>query len=410
MNVPRAEREKIFAKVCRLVRDKHFNPGLNGVNWEQLADERSDEILNASDSEQFENLLQKLLGELRTSHTGFFHKNKRQMPARHAINATLKKCSVNGQVRWVFQDVHEGGSAHAAGIHPGDVLLELDDVEIAPPAVPLFHLGGITTLVVQRHNAIADRIRVDVPNPKNSKRPINVPRALSHLNLPDGVGYLKVTMFPGAIGIDLAKGISSAITKLSAADRLIVDLRGNTGGGIGGLRLMSYLTPNRLPVGYSLTRKCAQSGYRREELKRFEKIPSTKAILPWLILKYGIGDKSICLYTEALGPQKFHGRIVLLVNEHSASAAEMLAAFAVENELAKIVGSKTAGRLLSGSAFHVGCGYVLGVPTAAYLTWNGHSLEGKGISPDLEIDATYESLSAGEDVQMLKAIELVKQI
>lgn len=410
MKVPRPEREKIFAKVCRLVREKHFNPGLNGVNWEQLAAERSEEILTATDSEQFENLLQKLLSELRTSHTGFFHKNKRQMPARHAINATLKNCSVGGQVRWVFQDVHEGGSAHAAGIHPGDVLLALDDVEIAPPAVPLFHLGENTTLIVQRPNAIADRIRVDVPNPKNSKHPINVPRALSHLNFPDGVGYLKVTMFPGAIGIDLAKGISSAITKLSALDRLIVDLRGNTGGGIGGLRLMSYLTPNRLPIGYSLTRKCAQSGYRREELKRFEKIPSTKAVLPWLILKYGIGDQSICLYTEALGPQKFHGRIVLLVNEHSASAAEMLAAFAVENKLAKIVGNKTAGRLLSGSAFHVGSGYILGLPTAAFLTWNGRSLEGKGISPDLEIDATYESLSSGEDVQMLKAIELVKQL
>lgn len=410
MNVPRADREKIFAKVCRLVREKHFNPGLNGVNWEQLTAEKSEEILNATDSEQFENLIQKLLGELRTSHTGFFHKNKTHMPARHAINATLKNCLVGGNVRWVFQDVHEGGSAHAAKIHPGDVLLALDDVEIAPPVVPLFHLGRITTLIVQRPRAIADRIRVDVPNPKNSKHPINVPRALSHLHLPDRIGYLKVTMFPGAVGIDLAKGISAAITKLSSPDRLIVDLRGNTGGGIGGLRLMSYLTPNRCPIGYSLTRKRAQSGYRKEELKRFERIPSTKAILPWLILKYGIGDKSICLYTEALGPQKFHGRIVLLVNEHSASAAEMLAAFAVENKLAKIVGSKTAGRLLSGSAFHVGGGYVLGVPTAAYLTWNGRSLEGKGISPDLEIDATYESLSSGEDVQMLKAIELVKQL
>jgi len=392
------------------VREKHFNPGLNGVNWERLAAEKSEEILNATDSEQFENLIQKLLGELRTSHTGFFHKNKRQMPARHAINATLRNCSVGGQLKWVFQDVHEGGSAHAAGIHPGDVLLALDDVEIAPPAVPLFHLGGTATLIVQRPNAIADRIRVDVPNPKNSKHPVNVPRALSHLNLPDRIGYLKVAMFPGAVGIDLAKGISAAITKLSSPDRLIVDLRGNTGGGIGGLRLMSYLTPNRCPIGYSLTRKRAESGYRKEELKRFEKIPSTKAILPWLILKYGIGDKSICLYTEALGPQKFHGRIVLLVNEHSASAAEMLAAFAIENKLAKIVGTKTAGRLLSGSAFHVGGGYVLGLPTAEYVTWNGHSLEGRGISPDLQIDATYESLSGGEDVQLCKAIELVKHM
>ena len=100
----------------------------------------------------------------------------------------------------------------------------------------------------------------------------------------------------------------------------------------------------------------------------------------------------------------------LVVNEHSASAAEMLAAFAAENNLAKIVGTKTAGRLLSGSAFRVGHGYILVLPTAAYLTWSGRSLEGTGIMPDVEIDATYESLRAGEDVQLQKATEVVMQM
>jgi len=100
----------------------------------------------------------------------------------------------------------------------------------------------------------------------------------------------------------------------------------------------------------------------------------------------------------------------LLVNEHSASAAEMLAAFAAENNLAKIVGTKTAGRLLSGSAFRVGHGYILVLPTAAYPTWSGRSLEGTGIMPDVEIDATCESLRAGEDVQLQKATGVVTQM
>jgi C-terminal processing protease CtpA/Prc len=46
-----------------------------------------------------------------------------------------------------------------------------------------------------------------------------------------------------------------------------------------------------------------------------------------------------------------------LVNEHSASAAEMVAAFASENRLATLVGAKTAGRLVATSAFKVGFGY-----------------------------------------------------
>ena len=48
------------------------------------------------------------------------------------------------------------------------------------------------------------------------------------------------------------------------------------------------------------------------------------------------------------------------VNEHTSSAGEMVAAFAEENKLATIVGTKTPGRLLSGSAFKAGFGYIVG--------------------------------------------------
>jgi carboxyl-terminal processing protease len=410
MNLSQGDRQKIFAKVSRLVREKHFNTALNGANWEQLIRERSDEIRKAGDRHDFEKRIQDLLAQLRTSHTGFFHGSTRQMPARHAINATFKNLAIAGEPRWIFQDVHEGGAAHAAGISPGDVLITVNEVRFLPPNAPLFGMGQEILMTVLRPSGVVNKIRVNVPNPKSKSRPINLPRAVAQQSLPSGVGYLKISIFPGAIGIDFAKQIDAAIAQLSACDRLIIDLRGNSGGGIGGLRLMSYLTPDTLPVGYSLTRKRAQSGYKREELRRFGKIPSSKAALPWLILKYGLCDKSICLYTEGCEAQEFQGRVVLLVNEHSASAAEMLVAFAEENRLARIVGTKTAGRLLSGSTFNVGKGYVLGIPTSSYLTWQGRTLEGAGILPDVEVDVTYESLISGEDVQLQKAVEVASEM
>src|SRR5437867_5638776 len=142
-------------------------------------------------------------------------------------------------------------------------------------------------------------------------------------------------MFPGAVGIDLAKMFDTAIDHLKDSTRLIVDLRGNTGGGIGGLRLMSYLTPSKLEVGYSLTRKRKEKGYARENLPRFGRIPSHKSTLIWLALRYGFIDKSIVVVTEGLGPQRFHGRVIILVNEHTASAGEMVAAFAEENQIGR---------------------------------------------------------------------------
>jgi C-terminal processing protease CtpA/Prc len=215
-------------------------------------------------------------------------------------------------------------------------------------------------------------------------------------------------MFPGAVGIDLAKMFDTAIAHLKDSTRLIVDLRGNTGGGIGGLRLMSYLTPGKKEVGYSLTRARKEKGYARERLPRFGRIPSHKATLFWLALRYGFIDKSILVVTEGLGPQKFHGRVIILVNEHTASAGEMVAAFAEENGLATIVGKKTPGRLLSGTTFRVKPGYILGLPVAAYLTWQGSLIEGKGITPSVPVELTADQLMAGEDPQMEKALELLR--
>jgi C-terminal processing protease CtpA/Prc len=86
----------------------------------------------------------------------------------------------------------------------------------------------------------------------------------------------------------------------------------------------------------------------------------------------------------------------------------MVAAFAEENQLATIVGTKTPGRLLSGSAFKAGCGYIVGVPVAAYLTWQGRMIEGKGVSPSVAVELPPEQLLAGEDIQMQRALELAR--
>ena len=220
----------------------------------------------------------------------------------------------------------------------------------------------------------------------------------------------RVLGFPGAVGIDLAHMFDTAIAQLKDSTRLIVDLRGNTGGGIGGLRLMSYLTPGKKEVGYSLTRARKEKGYARERLPRFGRIPSHKATLFWLALRYGFIDKSILVVTEGLGPQKFHGRVVILVNEHTASAGEMVAAFAEENGLATIVGKKTPGRLLSGTTFRVKPGYILGLPVAAYLTWQGNLIEGKGVTPSVSVELSSDQLIAGDDAQMQQALEVVKSM
>ncbi len=317
------------------------------------------------------------------------------------------RCKFDGEQRWMFQDVHEGGPAHAAGLRPGDILLQVRNRELMPPEPPIFPVGEDSQYAVQKPDGKRIVGNLVVPSPRSKSHPVIVPKAVLCSQLPDGIGWLKVTMFPGAVGIDLAKMFDTAIAHLKDSTRLIVDLRGNTGGGIGGLRLMSYLTPGKTEVGYSLTRARKEKGYVREALPRFGRIPSRKATLIWLALRYGFIDKSILVVTEGLGAQRFHGRIVILVNEHTASAGEMVAAFAEENRLATIVGTKTPGRLLSGTTFKVKPGYILGLPVAAYLTWQGRFIEGNGVSPSVSINISPEHLVAGQDPQMQSAVEIV---
>jgi len=410
MNLTLEERTKVFDKVCRLVETKHFNPSMNGVDWNALAKNRRDRILASAEPETFEKEVQGLVAELKTSHTGFRHTGMRNIPARHAINATMQRIAVNGGEHWMFQDVHQGGPAHSAGIRPGDLLLGNGEREIRPPDDLTFSVGESASLLIEKLHGGQQTVKVQLPVPKSKTHPVTAPEAVHAERLSYEIGLLKVAMFPGVIGIDVAKDIDRGIASLDGCNRLIVDLRGNTGGGIGGLRLMSYLTPGKLEVGYSLTRKRRERGYRREELTRFGRIPSHKAALIWLAARYALIEKSILVVTEGLGQRRFHGRVVLLVNEHTASAGEMVSAFAEENSLATIVGTKTPGRLLSGSAYKVGHGYILGLPVAAYLTWQGRMIENNGIVPKFAIELSRDGLLDRRDTQLETAIQVVKAL
>jgi len=250
------------------------------------------------------------------------------------------------------------------------------------------------------------RLTVDVPKSKTKERPLIELQPVSHAKN-DGVGWLKVCMFPGAIGIDVAHDIDKAVESLNC-ERLVIDLRGNTGGGIGCLRLMSFLTEGRVPVGYSLTRRRAEGPFSKEDLPVFDHIPSKKIGLLGLALKFVGRDQSVAIVTEGLGKQRFHGKIVLLVNEHSASSCEMVAAFASENKLATIVGSATPGRLLGGHSFRVGHGYRVALPVAAYYTWNGTFLEGKGVAPDVGAPFSVSAIRDGCDAQLQRAMDIAK--
>ncbi|MGH9342818.1 MAG: S41 family peptidase [Terriglobia bacterium] len=404
----RNDREKIFSKTCAVVEKQYFDPKFNGKDWPAIVSASKQAILEASEPPEFERAMHDLVRGLGTSHTGFFHQSVNRVPGRLAVSATFRKAETPEGLRWMFQDVHDGGPAHRAGIAPLDLLLSINDKPIAPPEQPMFPMGTTAAVTVRKWDQGESTVNITIPSPRTRKQPYAEPRAVSFRKLDGNIGYLKATIFPGLLGIDVARELDAAFAGLSDCDRLIVDLRGNLGGGLGLLRLMSHLTPRKVPIGYSVTRKRAEQGFSKESLRRFGWIPSSKLAIPLVALLHAGRDGSVVLMTEGLRPKKAHGRIVLLVNEHTVSAGEMITAFANENKLATIVGTETAGRLLGGTGFKVGHGYLVIIPKAAFYTWQGKSYEGRGATPDVPIAWSPEAAREGKDNQLEKAVEIVK--
>src|SRR6266404_4619391 len=96
MSLDSQTKAKIYSRVCEVVARKHFDPGMNGANWGELSKSRADQILQSRTDEEFEEQIQELLNELKTSHTGFRHSKSSKIPGRHAISATFMRCNFDG--------------------------------------------------------------------------------------------------------------------------------------------------------------------------------------------------------------------------------------------------------------------------------------------------------------------------
>jgi carboxyl-terminal processing protease len=278
MEVDRKQKEELLRKVSNLVEQKYFDPEFDVPKWRSLVSARTPTILNGGGAAEFEQQMHDLVSQLGSSHTAFYHRNWRPLPPRQSICATLQQCETQGGLRWMLQDVQDGGPAHGAGLQKGDLLIGIDGGEIRPPGRVLLKPGRPTKLRVLKADGREASVEVEIPVLK-PKQPFSTPQAVVGSKLESNVGYLKINMFPGIVGVDVARDIDRAIAAFRDCDRLIVDLRGNSGGGIGGLRLMSYLTSEKRPIGYSLSRARAKKGYKKEELTRFERIPSQKIAL-----------------------------------------------------------------------------------------------------------------------------------
>ena len=190
--------------------------------------------------------------------------------------------------------------------------------------------------------------------------------------LENNIGYIALYTFDTDCSIEVEKAIKDLESK--GAKKLILDLRNNTGG----LVSEAYKIANLF-------------------------IPKNKDIL---ITEYANGTKET---STTKNNNITDMELVLLVNEYSASASEILAGALKDNERATLVGKTTYGKGVIQQVFSLLDGSVLKLTIAEYYTPNGTKIHKIGLKPDVEVELPeVEDEKDFVDTQLNRAKEILK--
>lgn len=310
-----------------------------------------------------------------------FGRNYYQTPEEYkTAQEYLNRRDYTGIGAWVSTDKDyltiispiKGSPAEKAGLRPNDQIIAIDGEDmtgVEPEAARQKVLGPAgtnVTLTILRTGQEPFDVTI-------TRAQIVVP--LVEYEMLDGnIAYINLTTF----GDTASEDLRAALTELLAQNPkgLILDLRNNGGG---------YLDQAVSVVS--------------------EFIPGKQVVV---IEKYGDGSEETSSST---------GRglatdipLVVLVNEGSASASEIVAGAIQDYGRAKLVGVTTFGKgsvqILTPLGEDQG---VVGITIAAWLTPNGRTIEGTGLTPDVIVERTNADYDAGRDPQLEKAIELLKK-
>ena len=114
MTLNERERFKLLTKIDRLVQTKFYDPNFKGHDWRSIIENHRERILSATGRNEFETAVNEMLRELGSGGLGLLSAGTKITP-KNSISATFRSAETEYGMRWVFQDVHSGGPAAAAG-------------------------------------------------------------------------------------------------------------------------------------------------------------------------------------------------------------------------------------------------------------------------------------------------------
>ncbi len=266
--------------------------------------------------------------------------------------------------------------AEKAGIKPGDIIIKIDNTDTSTitqdQAVNMMRgQAGTKVSITVFREAEKKPIPFSI-----TREVINMPTVEGEM-LPGNkdIAYINISQFSSETGDELGKVLKDLLPKNPKG--ILLDLRYNHGGELNSaVKVASYFVPKG-PVVY-------------------------------IVDKYGNTDVKQAAGSNLGIP------LVVLVNEESASASEIVAGAIKDTKSGTLVGTKTFGKGIVQTIYQLDGGAGVKLTTAKYLTPNKLDIHKKGIEPDIKAElgkgqtvAQPPQTTSDFDNQLLKAIEVL---
>lgn len=268
----------------------------------------------------------------------------------------------------------KGSPADRAGVESGDKILKINGKDFSAEKIDeaskeMRGERGTTVkiLLLKKKNLKTEEVEI-------KREEIKIDSVIK--NKIGDIGYIGITMFDEETGKDFVKALKELTRE--GVKGIILDMRGNPGG----------VVDAAVEIGEAILPKST-----------FVTLKDNKGEV---VQDYKLDDS----YNDI--------KMVVLVNEGSASASEILSGAIRDLDRAKIIGKKTYGKGVVQNVISLPDGDGLKLTTSEYFTPSGKSINKKGIEPDIEVDLPENIKGIGidykdTDTQLQKAIEIINE-
>ena len=388
-----------YETIWQTVSEHHYDPTYGGVDWAAIHDRYLERVGQAENDEAFLALANAMLGELGLSHYAVFRVDSENDSEKQPEGtAGLITRLLDQEV--VVTSLREGFPAAESGLHPGCVIDSIDDVPVdslmAAHGRKAPSVDDDRRIRLNRERAIRDalfgetgtevtiawRDWTDALRRTTLQRVERPGRAILGETLPPffvdfeaeriagDIACIRFSMFLPPVD-DL---FAEAMAEMMDARGLIIDIRGNPGG--------MHTVGEAIAAGLVAERTLFSIFRYREETREVFVEPADEV---------------------------FDGPVAVLIDGQNASASERFSGCLQSIGRAVVIGERSCGSVGPSDTIRLPNGATLMYLIAQSLTPDGTVLEGHGVIPDIPVAYDRESLLAGRDIQLERAVEYIRR-